>query len=835
MALFKSRNSRRSSSPSYVSTLVTLGFIALCVFGVWMLNSNSRLSPEPGEEESTATTTRTAVDTSETRNNDLSTSDETTAKKTEETVETTTVVVPKTEEQKETSTAVYGDNPGHLPEDAIKSDDKNTNNDQNKQQSAVTDSQISEESSIMQKEQVSAIQEPNLDEKVSEPEKVQQSSVEAAEENKKEEEETTKPQDVTESNDANAAESQEQSTGQQSFDTQGSKNDEDEANKEQLREDKGENEEKQISQSSKVESEINNGKQSEGEETVKPKAKKGGHSKKTWTTQVDQSQNEKKRQKGDESGGSEEKQQDYKWSLCNVTAGADYIPCLDNEKAIKMLHSTKHFEHRERHCPEDAPTCLVPLPEGYKTPIRWPNSRDKIWYHNVPHVMLAEVKGHQNWVKMTGEYLTFPGGGTQFIHGALHYIDFLQQAEAGIAWGKHTRVILDVGCGVGSFGGYLFERDVIAMSLAPKDEHEAQVQFALERGIPAISAVMGSQRLPFPNGVFDLIHCARCRVPWHAEGGKLLLELNRVLRPGGYFAWSATPVYQKLEEDVEIWKEMTSLTKAMCWELVTINKDILNKVGAAIYRKPTSNECYEQREKNEPPLCKDDDDPNAAWYVPLQACMHKVPTNKAERGTKWPEVWPQRVQKAPYWLNNSQVGIYGKPASKDFVEDTERWKNVMDELTNIGVTWANVRNVMDMRAVYGGFAAALRELPIWVFNIVNIDAPDTLPIIYERGLFGIYHDWCESFSTYPRSYDLLHADKLFSKIKERCKLVPVIAEVDRIMRPGGTLVVRDEPSIISEVETLLKSLHWEIIYSKEQESLLSARKGTWRPITIASS
>jgi hypothetical protein len=65
------------------------------------------------------------------------------------------------------------------------------------------------------------------------------------------------------------------------------------------------------------------------------------------------------------------------------------------------------------------------------------------------------------------------------------------------------------------------------------------------------------------------------------------------------------------------------------------------------------------------------------------------------------------------------------------------------------------------------FAAALRELPIWVFNVVNIDAPDTLPIIYERGLFGIYHDWCESFSTYPRTYDLLHADKLFSKIKER--------------------------------------------------------------------
>lgn len=97
-----------------------------------------------------------------------------------------------------------------------------------------------------------------------------------------------------------------------------------------------------------------------------------------------------------------------------------------------------------------------------------------------------------------------------------------------IAWGKRTRVILDVGCGVASFGGFLFERDVLTMSMAPKDEHEAQVQFALERGIPAISAVMGTKRLPFPGRVFDAVHCARCRVPWHIEGrNDLTLTLIR--------------------------------------------------------------------------------------------------------------------------------------------------------------------------------------------------------------------------------------------------------------------------------------------------------------------
>ncbi|XP_023518136.1 probable methyltransferase PMT27 [Cucurbita pepo subsp. pepo] len=565
--------------------------------------------------------------------------------------------------------------------------------------------------------------------------------------------------------------------------------------------------------------------------------KESKESKKSWSTQAAQSENEKDRRR--EESTSNGSLYGYTWQLCNVTAGTDYIPCLDNEKALKQLRTTKHFEHRERHCPEEGPTCLVALPENYKRCIKWPKSRDKIWYHNVPHTKLAEVKGHQNWVKVTGEFLTFPGGGTQFIHGALHYIDFIQQAVPDIAWGKRTRVVLDVGCGVASFGGYLFEKDVLTMSFAPKDEHEAQVQFALERGIPAISAVMGSQRLPFPSMVFDIIHCARCRVPWHAEGGMLLLELNRVLRPGGFFVWSATPVYQSLEEDVEIWKEMSDLTKSMCWELVTIQKDKLNSIGAAIYRKPASNECYDQRKHKRPPMCKNDDDPNAAWYVPLQACMHRVPVDNAMRGSNWPQQWPKRLQAPPYWLNSSQMGIYGKPAPQDFTTDYEHWKRVVNKtyMSGLGINLSNIRNVMDMRSVYGGFAAALRDLKVWVINVVNIDSPDTLPVIYERGLFGIYHDWCESFSTYPRTYDLLHADHLFSKLKKRCKLQPVLAEVDRIVRPGGKLIIRDESSTIGEVENLLKSLRWEVhlTFSKNQEGLLSAQKGDWRPDTYAES
>ncbi|KAF9687144.1 hypothetical protein SADUNF_Sadunf02G0063200 [Salix dunnii] len=483
-----------------------------------------------------------------------------------------------------------------------------------------------------------------------------------------------------------------------------------------------------------------------------------------WSTQVVESQNERIPQQSSIS----KDRHGHGWKLCNVTAGPAYVPCLDNWYVIRRLPSTKHYEHCERHCPQEAPTCLVPIPEGYRRSVKWPKSREKIWFYNVPNTKLAEVKGHQNWVKVTGEYLTFPGGGTQFKHGALHYIDFIQDSHPDIAWGKRSRVILDVGCGVASFGGYLLEKDVIAMSFAPKDEHEAQVQFALERGIPAMLAVMGTKRLPFPSSVFDLVHCARCRVPWHIEGGKLLLELNRVLRPGGYFIWSATPVYRNRPEDVGIWKAMSKLTKSMCWDLVVIKRDTLNGVGAAIYRKPTSNDCYNNRSQNEPPLCKGSDDPNAAWNVLLEACMHKVPVDVSVRGSHWPEQWPKRLEKPPYWLN-SQVGVYGKAAPEDFAADYKHWKNVVSRsyLNGTGINWTSVRNIMDMRAVYGGFAAALKYLKVWVMNIVPIDFADTLPIIYERGLVGMYHDWCESFNTYPRTYDLLHADHLFSSLKKR--------------------------------------------------------------------
>ena len=65
----------------------------------------------------------------------------------------------------------------------------------------------------------------------------------------------------------------------------------------------------------------------------------------------------------------------------------------------------------------------------------------------------------------------------------------------------------------------------------------------------------------------------------------------------------------------------------------------------------------------------------------------------------------------------------------------------------------------------------------------------------------------------------------------RCQLTAVIAEVDRILRPEGMLIVRDNVEIVSEVENMAKSLQWEVrlTYSQNKEGLLCVKKTFWRP------
>lgn len=53
----------------------------------------------------------------------------------------------------------------------------------------------------------------------------------------------------------------------------------------------------------------------------------------------------------------------------------------------------------------------------------------QVWFFNVPHTRLVEDKGGQNWITRQKNKFKFPGGGTQFIHGANEYLDHISKVR----------------------------------------------------------------------------------------------------------------------------------------------------------------------------------------------------------------------------------------------------------------------------------------------------------------------------------------------------------------------------------------------------------------------
>lgn len=383
----KSRNNKRSSSStSYASTITMVVFVGLCFLGVWMLTSNSVIPPQ--------TSTRATTSTHSEESSQLVFKPETTPIATS-----------------------FEDNPGDLPDDAIKNDDPP------KQESGSVDQTVQEDQQTVethltltdpnQQEQNTSTttttvsdnsQNEVVVEKVEEEKNREQRQEDESNDNivnsQTEDQRQQQELESISSNENTQTESQIEGTStttttplndqHEEKTTIKTKNDQsteheftDVTNQEiqpQKQEDDDNNNNKgSTSTSASASATTSTGSNSGesfpgGDNSGIPKESK--ESKKSWSTQAAQSENEKERRK-DESDG-QDGIYGYTWHLCNVTAGPDYIPCLDNEKALKQLRSTKHFEHRERHCPEEGPTCLVPVPEGYKRSIEWPTSRDKV-------------------------------------------------------------------------------------------------------------------------------------------------------------------------------------------------------------------------------------------------------------------------------------------------------------------------------------------------------------------------------------------------------------------------------------------------------------------------
>ncbi|EXB44674.1 putative methyltransferase PMT2 [Morus notabilis] len=487
----------------------------------------------------------------------------------------------------------------------------------------------------------------------------------------------------------------------------------------------------------------------------------------------------------------------------------DYTPCQDQTRAMRFPR--ENMIYRERHCPpeEEKLRCLVPAPAGYVTPFPWPKSRDYVPFANAPYRSLTVEKAVQNWIQYEGNVFKFPGGGTQFPEGADVYIDELANVipfDNGM-----VRTALDTGCGVASWGAYLFKRNVTAMSFAPRDSHEAQVQFALERGVPAVIDVLGTIRLPYPSRAFDMAHCSRCLIPWGANDGMYMKEVDRVLRPGGYWVLSGPPInwrtdyksWKRFEEELEEeQRKIEVIANLLCWEKKHEKGEI------AIWRK---RENYEQCRNQDPqPTMCETTESDSVWYKKMEGCVTPYPDtidwDNVAGGTLKP--FPERLNSVPFRISSGSIpGV----SAKTYHDDNRLWKKHVNAYRRINklIDTGRYRNIMDMNAGLGSFAAALESPKLWVMNVMpTIAEKDTLGVVYERGLIGVYHDWCEAFSTYPRTYDLIHANGVFSLYKDKCDPVDILLEMDRILRPEGAVIFRDQEDVLIRVRRIVRGMRW---------------------------
>lgn len=57
----------------------------------------------------------------------------------------------------------------------------------------------------------------------------------------------------------------------------------------------------------------------------------------------------------------------------------------------------------------------------------------------------------------------------------------------------------------------------------------------------------------------------------------------------------------------------------------------------------------------------------------------------------------------------------------------------------------------------------------------------------------------------------------------------VVVELDRMLRPGGYLLVQDSVEMINKLRPILYSLRWSL--TVHQHQFLVGRKDFWRPTT----
>ncbi|KAJ6791703.1 putative pectin methyltransferase QUA2 isoform X3 [Iris pallida] len=508
----------------------------------------------------------------------------------------------------------------------------------------------------------------------------------------------------------------------------------------------------------------------------------------------------------------------------------NYVPCYynvsENMDPLELAEGTVvNYERRCARGAEKEHPCLVLPPRNYRIPLRWPTGRDFIWKENVKITGQEFSSGSLTKRMMVEEeQISFRSdsfmvdGVEDYSHQIAEMVGLRNESnfnEAGV------RLVLDIGCGFGSFGAHLFSKQLLTMCIADYEASGSQVQLTLERGLPAMIGSFASKHLPFPYLSFDMVHCARCGIDWENNEGIYFIEVDRLLRPGGYFVWTSPMNSHRSLRDKENqkkWTQIRDFAENLCWDMLSQQEETI------VWKKTGKKKCYSSR-KSGPSICGKSHDSESPYYQPLNACVGGL------RSQRWIPIedrtpWPSRAN-----MNSTELDIYAL-RSEDLAEDALKWNTAVRNYWSLlsplifsdhpkrpgdedpSPPYNMLRNVLDMNAHFGGFNAALLDAgkSVWVMNVVPTIGPNYLPLILDRGFVGVQHDWCEAFPTFPRTYDMVHAEGLLSLMmhqQHRCSTLDTFVEIDRILRPEGWVILRDATTLIEAARSVSARLKWD--------------------------
>ncbi|KAI4381378.1 hypothetical protein MLD38_007452 [Melastoma candidum] len=484
-----------------------------------------------------------------------------------------------------------------------------------------------------------------------------------------------------------------------------------------------------------------------------------------------------------------------------VLCGKDrenFVPCYNI--SANLLAGYKDGEEFDRHCElsEVRNRCLVRPPKDYKSPLKWPTGRDIIWSGNVKITkdqFLSSGSMTKRMMLLEENQIAFHADDGSIFDGVK---DYSRQLAEMIGLGSDAelfqagvRTVLDIGCGFGSFGAHLLSLKIMTVCVAAYEVTGSQVQLSLERGLPAMIANFFSRQLPYPTMSFDMVHCAQCGIIWDEKGVLFLLEVDRVLKPGGYFALTSPSTKDQggpsNARKRDTFSPLDKYADDMCWTLLAQQDETF------VWQKTADRECYKSRKNANVQLCKGHEEDHLSYYQPLLPCISGV---AAEDFFENQLFWSSSLKN--YWSLLTPL-IFSDHPKRPGDEDPLPPFNM-------------IRNVMDMNAHYGGLNSAFLDenKAVWVMNVVPVGAPNTLPLILDQGFAGVLHEWCEPFPTYPRTYDLLHASGLVSYLNsEKCSMMDVLLEMDRILRPEGWIILSDKVGAIEMARMLASQIRWE--------------------------